>query len=88
MHLLVCGTDTYLGPTRCQALHKGADGPSGWERRCAECCGDPGEAGSLGRVQEEFSEGVTSDSEEWQGGFEAPFCQAGLPQDTESASQG
>lgn len=57
MHLLVCGTETYLGPTSCQALHKGADGSSGrpWlGEKCAECCGDPGEAGSLEAFRRNF----------------------------------
>lgn len=57
MHLLVCGTETYLGPTRCQALHKGADGSSGrlWVgEKWAECSGDSGEAGSLEGFRRNF----------------------------------
>ena len=63
-HLLVCGTDTYLGPARCQVMHKGAErSPTiyGWERRGAKCYGDPGEAERL-EVFRRFSERVTPGS--------------------------
>lgn len=43
MHLLVCGTETYLGPTRCQALHKGGGWIlrpiPGWERSVPSAVG-------------------------------------------------